>query len=377
MKRAYWLNLFTFETWNEFLNSGANVSGFREKRWKTVQTIKPGDIFLCYLTGLSRWIGLLEATGPAFLDDKPIWKNSSFPARIPVELLVKLDPEIAPPVIEMNNELSMFKNLKSPHAWTGRFRGSPSKWSQDDGEAVVQAIHLAQSNPIYRPLDPIKLARIPPILKTQHLGDVTIPNDDPPTSANLVLINDNNVETAAKDTTTHTEIQWLLLTLGMEMGLDVWVAKNDRNRSYNGIALSSIGKPKVSLPIQFDDATTRTIELIDVLWLKGNAIQAAFEIESTTSIYSGLLRMADLISMQPNLNIPLYIVAPKERHSKVLSEVNRPTFQQLTPKLSTICRYISFEDLREKYILASSFKRFLKPEFLDSFSHDCDLLQQS
>ena len=49
-----------------------------------------------------------------------------------------------------------------------------------------------------------------------------------------------------------------------------------------------------------------TIELIDVLWLQGNAIVAAFEVESTTSIYSGLLRMSDLVAMQPNLNIPLW-----------------------------------------------------------------------
>jgi hypothetical protein len=64
------------------------------------------------------------------------------------------------------------------------------------------------------------------------------------------------------------------------------------------------------LPLQFDEVTNRTIELIDVLWLRGNAIVAAFEIESTTSIYSGLLRMSDLITTQPNLNIPLYLVAP-------------------------------------------------------------------
>jgi hypothetical protein len=62
--------------------------------------------------------------------------------------------------------------------------------------------------------------------------------------------------------------------------------------------------------LQFDEATNRTIELIDVLWLKGNAVVAAFEIESTTSIYSGLLRMSDLIAMQPNLNIPLYLSPP-------------------------------------------------------------------
>ena len=33
-------------------------------------------------------------------------------------------------------------------------------------------------------------------------------------------------------------------------------------------------------PKQFDPVTNRTIELIDVLWLDGNSIEAAFEIES-------------------------------------------------------------------------------------------------
>jgi hypothetical protein len=65
------------------------------------------------------------------------------------------------------------------------------------------------------------------------------------------------------------------------------------------------------LPTQFNDATNRTIELIDVLWLKGNTILAAFEIEATTSIYSGLLRMSDLLALQPNLDLALYLVVAR------------------------------------------------------------------
>ena len=61
---------------------------------------------------------------------------------------------------------------------------------------------------------------------------------------------------------------------------------------------------------------------------------AAFEVESTTSIYSGLLRMPDLVSMQPNLKIPLYLVAPDDRREKVFNEVNRPTFTRLKPPLA-------------------------------------------
>jgi hypothetical protein len=67
------------------------------------------------------------------------------------------------------------------------------------------------------------------------------------------------------------------------MGLDVWVAKNDKNKSYKGQLFSSIKHVKNTLPLQFDEATTRTIQLIDVLWLKGNSIEAAFEIETKSS----------------------------------------------------------------------------------------------
>ena len=59
-KPTYWLDLFTGTTWKEFLDAGAKLSGFRERRWKTLQSIKQKDLFLCYLTGLSRFIGLLE-----------------------------------------------------------------------------------------------------------------------------------------------------------------------------------------------------------------------------------------------------------------------------------------------------------------------------
>ena len=129
----------------------------------------------------------------------------------------------------------------------------------------------------------------------------------------------------------------------------------------------------LELPLQFDEATNKTIELIDVLWLKGNAIVAAFEIESTTSIYSGLLRMSDLISMQPNLNIPLYLVAPNERREKVLTEVNRPTLSRLSPPMPKMCRYMSFNSLREQMNQIASVVRYLKPEFLEEVSETCEI----
>ena len=77
--RNYWLDLFTYTTWEEFKAAGAGVSGFAASRWGSVSRIQPGDYLLCYLTGLSRFIGLLEVTGKPFKDSSPIWTINDFP----------------------------------------------------------------------------------------------------------------------------------------------------------------------------------------------------------------------------------------------------------------------------------------------------------
>lgn len=362
-KRNYWLDLFTGATWDEFKKAGAKISGFRESRWGTVQKIKPGDYLLCYLTGVSRFIGILEVLDTSFKDKTPIWKDEEFPCRLKVKVIAELKPETAVPVLELRDKLSFFQTLTNPHAWSGYFRASPAKWNPTDGEAVVQAILEAQQNPITRRIDERKLKYRPKALKAK-IGSVTVPEaEDKPSEE----------ETEGKKPKEHTEIQWLLLKLGSDMGFDLWVARNDKTKAWNGKKFNAFAKLKAELPLQFDDATNKTIELIDVLWLKGNAIVAAFEVESTTSIYSGLLRMSDLVTMQPNLNIPLYLVAPDERRNKVITEVNRPTFSRLSPPLSETCRYISFSTLKDQIKAVSHILRFLKPEFLDEISESCEI----
>jgi hypothetical protein len=152
------------------------------------------------------------------------------------------------------------------------------------------------------------------------------------------------------------------------MGLDVWVAKNDRHRDFEGQYFQSLPNLLNNLPRQFDPATQRTIELIDVLWLQENAILAAFEIEHTSAVYSGLLRMADLVSMHPNIHMKLYIVAPDERRMKVFTEINRPAFSHLKPPLNKICKFIPYSALKEKVEQVRDVLPHLNPNFIDDIA---------
>jgi len=150
-------------------------------------------------------------------------------------------------------------------------------------------------------------------------------------------------EAAQKTDRIHVKIQFGLIVLGLAEGCSVWVPVNDRNLSHQHQAFSgrTIGK----LPnFGFDENTRRIVQNIDVLWLKRNVIQKAFEIESTTSIYSGLLRLNDLVLAQPNVQIELYVTAAMLRRDKVYNQLLRPSFQQLLSK----CEFVSFEAIEEQ-----------------------------
>lgn len=361
--RNYWLDLFTGKTWEEFLKSGGQISGFRQRKHNLSKKIQIGDFLICYLTGISRFIAVLEVKSKCFIDDTPIWEDQSFPVRFKVDVIHKLEPSTAIPVKDLSEKISIFQNLKSPHAWTGFFRGSPNKFKKKDGEIITKEIIQAIGNPVEKEYDEKKYWRKPRTFESS-MGVVTVPDD------NEDDLKEEQLKTDAKKST-HEEIQWLLLNLGSQLGLDVWVARNDRNRNYEGKKYRDIKGIRAELPRQFDEATNRTIELIDVLWLQGDAIVAAFEVEHTSAIYSGLLRMSDLISMQPNLKINLYIVAPDERRDKVFNELNRPTFARLKPSLPDICKFIAYSELKNKINEIEHMLKYMRPEFIDEFSESC------
>ncbi|MFH0792571.1 MAG: hypothetical protein V2A74_00910 [bacterium] len=366
----FWLDLFTGTTWEEFRTAGARVSGFRNRMRKTASSVRPGDILLCYLTGVMRWVGALEVMGPS-KDRTRIWKQDEFPIRFDVNPLIMLDPEAGVPMEQIEGKVDFYSGPEHKGKFKAFLRQSPNPFRRiEDGLLIFDLLNNAQSFPVLRPVDPKKLARKPFYKaefargKTKLDVAVSVPDAE---EVRDTAVTSRRLDEEGVVSTQHTEMQYLLLNLGAEMGLDVWVAKNDRSKSWNGKHLGNLPGIVDELPTQFNEATTRTIELIDVLWLKGNSIMAAFEVESTTSIYSGLLRMSDLLALQPNLDIKLYLVAPDERRNKVEQEILRPTFRLRDKPLSKTCGFLGFSTLLEKvkaiesHGLASS----LKPEFLD------------
>jgi len=143
--------------------------------------------------------------------------------------------------------------------------------------------------------------------------------------------------------TTHLRIQCLLAKIGGMGGFDVWVAFNDRGKSYAGEALASMSLDE--LPHFAGPTTLRVAKAIDVIWFKKRSAQPIcfFEIEHTTSMYSGLLRLNDVKTDYP---IPkAYIVAPKERKGMFESQIQRRTFAQ--SELIDVCQFMGYEEVEK------------------------------
>ncbi|MBI2407588.1 MAG: type II restriction endonuclease [Gemmatimonadetes bacterium] len=133
------------------------------------------------------------------------------------------------------------------------------------------------------------------------------------------------------DELTHTQIQGWLRDLGSALGFGVWIASNDQRRAL-GDGLLGDGCLAELPPALRDGAGADAIRLIDVLWLDRTTqhVRAAFEVEHTTSIYSGIVRLLDLaLGAGAGTAHGLFLVAPDEREADVRAQLARPAFSRV------------------------------------------------
>lgn len=366
---AYYIDLFSPETYETFTKSDRTTSGFRQRQQSQASKVEPGDKLICYLTKLSRWVGVLEVTSEAFKDSTPLFlgEDDPFIIRFKVKPLVWLEKEKGVPIREDKvwNTLSFTKGSdKNSSQWTGKVRASLGQLTGGDGPFLEKLIFdQGNTGQIYE-IDAKEYDRLVThkVRREDKLVTVTVPQNtaaenEPPTEP-------------VNEVRESIQMQALLAEIGAKMGMSIWIPRNDKAavvKEWKGES-----KPLIStLPLNYDETTLKTIEQIDILWLKGRSIVRAFEVEHTTSIYSGILRMADLLALQPNINIKLHIVAPYARRDKVFEEIRRPVFTYLEKgPLKESCTYISYDSIRE--LSKEKHLSHLSDKVLDEFAEEAD-----
>lgn len=348
---AYYVDIFSPATYAVFAATDRKVSGFRPRQRAAADRLQPGDTLVCYLTGLSRWVGLLRVEGAPFESDAPLFaeEDDPFVVRIPVSPVVWLPPEHAIPIHapEVWKRLSFTRDADASTAlWTGQLRISLNAMREDDGRLVEQLLVKQAERPKEYALTDRDHRRLRVMSVRRADGDVgvTVPGPDSEEPESAEEDRQPAEPSAVRES---IRIQALLARIGMTMGFKIWVPTGDRSRVLD--AEPSIAQALLPrLPMNYDETTLQTIQNIDLIWIAGRSMRRAFEIEHTTAIYSGLLRMADLLALQPNMDIRLHIVAPESRKDKVFQEIQRPVFSLLDRgPLAKMCTFLSYDAVRE------------------------------
>src|SRR5581483_2777311 len=124
----------------------------------------------------------------------------------------------------------------------------------------------------------------------------------------------------------HTAVQGWLRDLGIALGFQVHIAANDRSRVWGEGKLADGCLEE--LPPRLRTAPgADAVRLIDVLWLQSDDVVAAFEVEHSTSIYSGIVRLLDLAYGAAGATRSLFLVAPDAREEEVRAQLQRPAFR--------------------------------------------------
>ena len=143
----------------------------------------------------------------------------------------------------------------------------------------------------------------------------------------------------------HTKIQWLLLKIGILKGYDVWIAKNDFNREFNGEKLSSLCLEEIPSFTSHD--ILKNAQYIDAIWFQKNGIEPFnfFEVEKSTSIFSGLLRLNDIKIDYPMKKAT--IISSEKRKNEFIKQTKRKTF--VHSGLNEICEFKTYQGIESEY----------------------------
>lgn len=364
---AYFLDLFSPTTYKAFGESPMDVSGFRPRQQKAANNISPGDKLICYMTKFSRWVGILQVESKSFNNTHPIFfpEDDPFTVRFKVKPIVWLEKNQAIPIRDANvwENLSFTRGYdKSGSNWTGKLRCSLTEFNKDDAAFLEKILLQQKTNGKIYPIDEKdfekKLSHR--IKRENKVVSITVPDEDETTDPEKHIVENRE----------SIKMQGLLAKIGQAMGYKIWIPKADR-KGVLSEWVSGAEDLLDMLPLNYEDTTLKTIQQIDILWIKGRSIIRAFEVEHTTSVYSGLLRMADLLALQPNMDIKLHIVAPNDRREKIFKEIQRPVFSLLErAPLSELCSFLSYDSLKQ--VVALEHLNRMTHNVLDDYCEDPD-----
>jgi len=143
----------------------------------------------------------------------------------------------------------------------------------------------------------------------------------------------------------HSEIIAILALIGKKKGHNIWIGKREQHERDSGLAAKgkTLKEYMTLKQLKIDNASNQSvIENIDLIWIKGKEIKAIFEIESTTTMTSALMRGSNV-----DERVDKFMVLPEEREGQLRNKLTSPLFKDHFENENW--QLIYFDTLRNAY----------------------------
>jgi len=140
----------------------------------------------------------------------------------------------------------------------------------------------------------------------------------------------------------HNQVQTFLGAIGVAKGFEIWIPPSDRPKL--DWTLTRRFVPTNFLPSSLLEAKP-IAEEVDVIWIDrdGGMPAAFYEVEHSTPIYSGLLRLNDVHLTLPSASLRFGIVSNDVRRGLFVRQLDRPTFK--ASGLREICTFFEYRNV--------------------------------
>ena len=123
-----WILTGSLENFRINAERGFDVIGFKERRRRQAEQMRPGDEIVFYITGLQELGGIARVTSEVYEDRTPIWPQGrkkapeAYPWRVDAEPLLVLDEEDFVAAAELVGDLEHARKWPAEH-WQLAFQG--------------------------------------------------------------------------------------------------------------------------------------------------------------------------------------------------------------------------------------------------------------
>lgn len=169
----------------------------------------------------------------------------------------------------------------------------------------------------------------------------------------------------------HAQIQVALTEIAKALGMRSWLAVEDHGIRYNGKPITEYRHIVRDLNDErsisgFSEAVN-VAKHIDCLYFNGG-LPFAFEVEHSTGVTSGLVRMSSFMERAPHLNTHCVIVADDANRDLVMQRSQPEQFEELDPQFMP---YSNVEDIYSFIGRHGGKLRGVKKDFLMGFMEPC------